>query len=751
VSGKIGVYICTGYGIGEALNIEELSEIATGEYNVDVCKTIPSCEAEGLDFIKNDIAEEGLEKIVIAGPSPRHYSPREFPKGVIVEFVNLREQVTWCQPENDEDTQMMAADYLRMGIVRVQKTEPLEPFPEAAEIDKTIMVVGGGIAGITAALEAAAAGYEVVLLEKTDRLGGWMTKLKKSIPRSAPYEEPEDPGIARQIGRVEGHDNIKVFTSAKIEKMTGGPGMFDVTLDGGESFRVGAIVQATGWKQPSPENLEHLGFGSLADVITNVEMEALAKNGEIKRPSDGKSVRNVVFLQCAGKTNGSTNGDAAYCSSICCLNALKQASYVREQGDDAKAYIIYENLRAPGHYELFYKKMQQDPGVFLTKGEITSVKQDGDGSLSVYVEDTLLGESISISADLVVLAAGMKPNSADGEKIRAVTDAKAFIASGDGGPQVELMEKRIEEWGHHAGTEILNLEYRQGPDLPTLSHEFPDSHFICFPYETRRTGIYAAGAVRAPMDGLGSIEDGSGAAFKAIQCVEMLSRGESVHPRAGDISYPDFFLQRCTQCKRCTEECPFGTLDEDEKGTPLPNPTRCRRCGICLGACPERIVGFKDYSVDMIASMIKAVEVPDEFEEKPRVLVLACENDAYPAFDIIGQQRIKYSPFLRIIPVRCLGSVNVVWITDAIAKGFDGVMLFGCKYGDDYQCHYIHGSELMDTRGDNVREKLQTMAMENERVQLHQVQISDSDKIPAMIEEFMEMIEQVGPNPFKDM
>jgi len=747
VASKTGVYICTGYGIGEALNIEELSEVATGEFKVEVCKTISSCEAEDLEFIRKDIADEGLEKVVVAGPSFRFYSVDSFPEGVIVEFVNLREQVVWCQPPNDEDTQMMAADYLRMGITKVQKTQPLEPFPESQEIDKTIMVVGGGIAGVTAALETAAAGYEAVIVEKAPELGGWMAKLKKSIPRSAPYEELEDPGIAEKIKEIEQNDKIKVYTSAEIEQIKGGPGLFDVTLKGGESFRIGAIVQATGWRPHEPKTLGHLGFGTLANVITNVKMEEMAVNGGIKR-ADGKEAKNVVFVQCAGSRD---KEELSYCSSICCLNSLKQAAYVREQGGDAKAYIIYDNLRAPGHYELFYKKIQQDPGVFLTKGEVAAVKENSDGSLSVEVNDTLLGENISIDADLVVLATGMVPQSADGEKIRIVKDAKKFLESGEGGAGEELAKKNIEEFGHHEGTEILNLDYRQGPDLPALKYEFPDSHFICFPYETRRTGIYAAGAVRSPMDGVGSVEDATGAAFKAIQCVEMLSRGEAVIPRAGDLSFPEFYLDRCTQCKRCTEECPFGTLNEDEKGTPQPNPTRCRRCGICLGSCPERIISFKSYSVDMVASMIKAIEVPDEFEEKPRVLVLACENDAYPAFDTMGLKRLTYSSFIRVIPVRCLGSVNVIWLTDAFAKGFDGVLLFGCKYGDDYQCHFIKGSEIMDTRGDNVKEKLQQMALENERVQLHQVEISDYDKLPALIEEFMETIEQVGPNPFKDM
>ena len=149
--------------------------------------------------------------------------------------------------------------------------------------------------------------------------------------------------------------------------------------------------------------------------------------------------------------------------------------------------------------------------------------------------------------------------------------------------------------------------------------------------------------------------------------------------------------------------------------------------------------------------MIKAVEVPDEYEEKPRILALMCENDAFPALDLVGQHRLQVNPFVRVIPVRCLGSVNTVWVSEAMSAGYDGVLLIGCKYGDDYQCHFIKGSELAVARGDNIREKLEKMAMENERVELHQLQISEYEKLPEIFDAFAEVIEEIGMNPFKGM
>jgi len=526
-----------------------------------------------------------------------------------------------------------------------------------------------------------------------------------------------------------------------VEKVVGGPGLFAVDIKSNgdvKSERAGSIVQATGWVPYDANKLDNLGYGKFKDVVTNVEMEEMAAAGKIARPSDGKEVKNVLFVQCAGSRDPE---HLPYCSSVCCLVSLKQAAYVKEQDPEAVNYILYKDVRTVGQAEDFYRKSQNDGGIFI-RGTVSDVGESG-GKLYVEADDELLGEKVKVEElDLVVLAVGMVP-AAKPEvtpRIKAPADAE--------GADEEGMIEVVPDSGFF-GTPALHLDYRQGPELPTLKYGFPDSHFICFPYETRRTGIYAAGCVRKPMETARAIDDATGAAMKAIQCAEATAQGIAVHPRAGDMSYPEFAMQRCTQCKRCTEECPFGAINEDEKANPLPNQTRCRRCGICMGACPERIISFKNYSVGMIGNMLKAIEVPEEDEEKPRVLALVCENDAYPALDMAGIKKMKWSPYIRFVPVRCLGSVNLVWVADAMSRGIDGILLLGCRHGDDYQCHFIKGSELAETRLSKVSETLDRLALESARVKYVEVSITDYDKIPGIIDEFMEAIEEVGPNPYK--
>jgi quinone-modifying oxidoreductase subunit QmoB len=740
-----GGYLCTGCGIGNVLDADGLKSAAS-ESGIEMQEHECLCGAAGMSLIKKDIEEKGLNAVVICACSPRVLH-QEFTFGdeIITIRANLREQVAWIAGEaekGDEFIQELGEDYVRMAVTRAKKSEVPKPY-QLETINKKILVMGGGIAGLTAASEAAKAGYEVTIVEKSDKLGGKALGWRKMFPTKFPYCELEQPNVEELVAAVTGNPKITVKTATEVARIGGAPGQFRVSLkaagtksewdapakvtvdeqekidkgekedpnaglqkytavDGAAEMH-GAVVLATGWRPADVSEYEHLGYGKVKNVVTNAEFEKLAKEGKVPA--------KVAFIQSPGGKEH--DRDFPYCNSVTSMVALKQAQYVcDDNGDKGQAYIVYQHMRTPGNTELFYKGMQQRDGVFLTKGAVTKVEECGAG-VKVTAEDTLLGENVELDVDMAVLAAGMVPTTVDAPTV--------------------------------------NLAYRQGPAFLDLDlfDGYADSHFICFPYETRRTGVYTCGGVRKAETMEETIDDATGAALKAIQCLESADRGVAVHPRSGDKTYPDFFFQRCTQCKRCTEECPFGALDDDAKGTPLPNPTRCRRCGTCMGACPERIIGFADYNVDMIGSMVKAIEVPDDDEDKLRIAVFVCENDAYPAVDMAGMRRNKLNTLVRFIPVRCLGSVNMVWIKDAMSSGMDGVLLLGCRYGDNYQCHFVKGSEIANKRMDNIGETLGTLGLEPERCAVRQIAISDYDKIPGIIDEFVESIVEMGPNPFK--
>jgi quinone-modifying oxidoreductase, subunit QmoB len=735
---KLAVYICTGCGIGEALDIEALSKVATKDCKAPICRNHPNlCSQDGVQLIKNDIANEGANVLLVAACSQRvMYDVFNF-DGCVLERTNIREQVVWCQKPKDEDTQMMAEDYVRMGVAKVNKVELPDPYKPEQEMSKDVLVVGGGLTGLTAALEASRAGYNVVLVEKEGELGGFQRKVSQKV--TFPYKGVQANDLGQLIEAVQQDGSIKVYTGAKVEKISGGPCVFNVTVkQNGTTAEhlMGAVVLAAGWQPYDPTKLDgKLGYGASPNVITNVQFEEKFVSAPVTRPSDNAPVKTVAFLQCAGQRDPE---HLSYCSSVCCLTALKQAVQIKQQDPDANVYVVYKEMRTPGQAEDFYRKAQQE-GVIFIRCQAPEVIVRGSG-LAVEADDELIGEKVLLeNLDLVVLATGMMPATAFGEDFKA--------------QQPKEGEEKKEEIEVPADailvSDILNLEYRQGPELPGLQYGFPDSHYICFPYESRRTGIYAAGCVRRPMGSANALEDGAGAALKAIQCIELTTRGMAVHPRAGDLTYPDFFMQRCTQCKRCTEECPFGAINEDEKGNPLPQPTRCRRCSVCMGACPERIISFKNYSVDMIGGMIKSINVPDEYDEKPRIIVMACENDAYPALDMVGLRRQTFNPWMRVITLRCLGSLNLVWIADSLSKGIDGVFLLGCRHGDNYQCHFVKGSELADIRLSKVRETLDRLKLESDRVRFETVAITDYEKLPKLLDEFSERLAELGPNPYK--
>ena len=359
----------------------------------------------------------------------------------------------------------------------------------------TILVVGGGISGLTTAIEAAETGYEVFLVEKNPYLGGRVAQLNQYFPKLC----PPTCGLEINFRRIKDNPRIHVFTLAEVEKVDGAAGNYAVTIkinpryvnenctccgdcaeacqaeidsefdfgmkrikaaylpfemafparyviapeiigtpDAGRAkaackydavdlemeaktlhLSAGAIVWATGWQPYDAAKIDNLGFGQYPNIITNMMMERLASangptRGKILRPSDSKEPQSVAFVQCAGSRD---EKHLPYCSYICCMASLKQATYVRERYPDAKIYIFYIDLRAPGYrYERFYEKIKEDENIFLIKGKVAEVGEDpATKNVTVVAENAVTGEKIHQEVEMVVLATGMQATAAAGK------------------------------------------------------------------------------------------------------------------------------------------------------------------------------------------------------------------------------------------------------------------------------------------------------------------------------------------------
>jgi quinone-modifying oxidoreductase, subunit QmoB len=723
---RTGVYICEGCGIGGCVSVAALAETAAAEPGVVVTRTSAAFCLEDSARIREDVETEGLEAVVVAACSPR-VNRRVFDlRPALTRRVNLREHVAWSQAPEDEATQELATDLLRMGVAGAQHMTP--PAPSAGGCHRHVLVVGAGPAGLSAALSAAEGGYAVTLVEREERPGGFLRRLHRGYPTRPPYAALEEVDVDGLVARVLDHPAVTLRTRTTVGAVEGQPGRFRATLDGPEgpdTVEVGSVVMATGFEPVSEASFAAYGLGRLPDVVGSVAMEELCRAGELAgalpRPSDGRPAHRVAILAGDGPDDAA---NLPYTGGVTSMTALKQAMDVRQLDPGAQVYLVYEDMQTPGRDELFYRRVQEDHGIFLVRGQVRSVEPaagtdgdaatDGPGGVVVTVGGTVLAADLTLEADLVVVQQGMVPASA-----------------------------------LPGGNAALGLRYLQGGAMPTGRAGFADSNFLCFPYETRRTGIYAAGCVHRAQDVAQSRRDGAAAALKAIQVVEKAEAGQAVHPRVGELGFPQFLMSRCTACGRCTQECPFGALELDSQRHPVINSSRCRRCGICMGACPVQVISFPDYSVEQLSAMQKVISLPEDDEERLRVLVLACENDAYPALDMAGINRLRLPAELRVVPVRCLGSVNAVVVADAVQRGFDGVALLGCRPGADYQCHFIQGSELLGRRMDNVRETLGRLALEEERVQVLETSIADARRLPGVLGGFVDQVRELGPNPMK--
>ena len=461
-----------------------------------------------------------------------------------------------------------------------------------------------------------------------------------------------------------------------------------------EVLNVGAVLVTTGWDPYPLERVAELGYGRHPRMISNLEMEKLLA-AEIQNPAPGflgSGLKEVGFIQCAGSRD---ERHLKYCSAVCCSATLKQALTFKELAPEANCLVFFMDLRCPGFNEELYRRAR-DQGVIFVRERPTNIKlDDTTGKLSLRVKDPILERLVRVDLDLLVLAGGMAPAA--------------------GAPEL---------------AQVLNL--------PQNPYGFFESHQQCHPEESQRTGIYVGGCAREPMNVSQSIESAHLAALKALKFLQGSVR---IAP-----TYPIVDKTRCDQCKRCVEECPFGSLTFDEKGFPTPDLARCRQCGNCMGVCPLGIISLRHHTIKQTAVQVEAIDTAFMGEGEPVILAFLCENDAYPAARAAAELGLPLPPNVISIKVPCAGSVNNALVADALSFGIDGVLIAGCR---DHQCHYVRGSQLVQKRSGDLGEKLRTMMIEPARVRFESLEIRESQKYVNLLRAYIADLKDMGPNPFK--
>ncbi len=384
--------------------------------------------------------------------------------------------------------------------------------PKENEVQADVLVVGGGIAGLTTAVETAEVGKQVILAERLPSVGGRVVAMNKYFPKLC----PPTCGVEINLRRIRVNPNVRILTLAEVESVSGTPGNYEVQirlnpryvnekctccgecekvceierendfnygLDNTKAIyrphmmayppryvvdpqyagddrmkkcvdaceydaidldmqprtitaKVRSLVWATGWKPYDATKIDNLGFGQYPNVVTNVIMERLASEngptqGQVSRPSDGKEIKKIGFVQCAGSRD---ENHLPYCSAVCCLASMKQATYIRERYPDAEIHMFYIDVRSPGRMEDFYTKMQEDEKFFFHRGKVARITEVADTkNLILEAENTLTGEMTKTEVDMAVLATGMVPNTADDRPpLDTPLDEFGFIAPDTG-------------------------------------------------------------------------------------------------------------------------------------------------------------------------------------------------------------------------------------------------------------------------------------------------------------------------------
>ena len=568
---RVGVYVChCGINIAATVDVEAVAAFAQTLPNVVVARDYTyMCSDPGQELIKGDIREHGLTHVVVASCSPNMHEPTF--RGVVqeaginpycYEMANIREQCSWVHKDRARATEK-AKQLVASAVAKAALLQPLEE--REVSVTPAALVIGGGIAGIEAALDIANAGFKVYLVEKEPTIGGRMAQLNKTFPTLESCLEL----LAPRMVAVTEHPNIELLTSSEVVDIEGYIGNFQVKVRQRPreeliEFDVGSIVVAIGYDHFDARIKPELGYGQYPNVITAPEFEGLfvelGSNGSglTTRPPDHPTIqpKDVVFIQCVGSRDETVGNE--YCSRVCCMYTAKQAHLVKEKLPLANVTIFYMDVRAFGKgFEEFYDRVRGE-GVMYRRGSVSEIYKRGD-RVVVRAEDTLLGEPMEMEADLVVLATGVVPRR-----------------------------------GAQGIAELLKLP--RSPD-----GFFAEAHPKLKPVDTVNDGIYLAGCCQGPKDIPDTIAQAKAAASSAMI---PLSRGRvKVESVTGVVE-----VDLCAGCGICESLCTYGALARDDRrGIMSVNEVLCKGCGACAAACPSGTMTLSHFTHDQIMAQIEAM------------------------------------------------------------------------------------------------------------------------------------------------
>lgn len=561
---RIGVFVChCGTNIAGVVNVPEVVEYAKTLPNVVYAENnLYTCSNDTQDRIKEKIAEHNLNRVVVASCTPRTHEPlfrntlaEAGLNPYLFEMANIRDQCSWVHMHEPERATGKSKDLVRMAIAKTRLLQPLHR--QTIGIEKSALVIGGGLSGMTAALTLARQGFDVYLVEKENELGGNLRHIHYLLNGERPQDE-----LVRLNGEIAQNSRVHLFTGAVIENIEGTIGNFKTRISiHGETTEVthGTVIVATGAKEYQPK--EYL-YGQDQQVVTQRELEQrLAPGDGFLAGENGSTPKTVVMIQCVG----SRDNERPYCSRVCCAEAIKNALRIKAFSPHTHVYVLYRDIRTYGFKESYYTKARQQGVVFVRYEEDRKpeVSRNGAG-LQVTVHDQTLGMSLMIPADLVVLSAGIHPH----EDNRTIAQFLKVPLNSEG--------------------------------------FFLEAHMKLRPVDFMTDGVFLCGLAHSPKSIEESILQAQAAAARAAA---VLVR-DSLELEANVSQVVD---ESCDGCAYCVDTCPFKAItlldymwQGSVKKVVESNETTCKGCGCCQATCPKNGIFIRGFTLDQIRAQIEA-------------------------------------------------------------------------------------------------------------------------------------------------